>query len=210
MLELFALVQVGRGLWGELGAEHLAKYEKLLGNIAKREQQAQEALAAGDQAAADTALKVAANLKKVAANAKEQADLAANEAVTILLVGLALLLVFKLIEGFYANIAYEKQYLRWRAKPSTPSGVNQGSTLFGAALLILIWPLTLFRFTVSESRRQAVGDVSAAGFRSRSFRSRRSILPQWATWLGWWVRLVGDPTSVMSLTALHAAIQLCA
>ncbi len=150
VLELFAFVQVGRGLWGELGAEHLAKYDKLLANIAKREQQAQDAVAAGDQAGADTALKVAANLKKVAANAKEQADLAANEAVTILLIGLVLLLVFKVIEGFYANIAYEKQYLRWRAKPSTPSGINQGSTLFGAALLLLIWPLTLFRFTVSN------------------------------------------------------------
>ena len=150
VLELFALVQLGRGLWGELGAEHLAKYEKLLTNIAKREQQAQEAIAAGDQAAADTALKVADNLKKVAAKAKEQADLAANEAVTILLIGLGLLLLFKIAEGFYANIAYEKQYLRWRAKPSTPSGVNQGSTLFGAALLVLIWPLTLFRFTVTN------------------------------------------------------------
>ena len=150
VLELFALVQLGRGLWGELGAEHLAKYEKLLGNIAKREQQAQEAIAAGDQAAADTALKVADNLKKVAAKAKEQADLAANEAVTILLIGVGLLLLFKIAEGFYANVAYEKQYLRWRAKPSTPSGVNQGNALFGAALLVLIWPLTLFRFTVTN------------------------------------------------------------
>jgi len=40
VLELFALVQIGRGLWGDLGADQIARYEKMLANIAKREQQA--------------------------------------------------------------------------------------------------------------------------------------------------------------------------
>jgi len=150
VLELFALVQIGRGLWGELGAEQLARYEKLLANIAKREQQAKDLIAAGDQADADAKLKIADNLKRVAVEAKEKADLASNEALTILLIGLALLLVVKLLEGFLANRTYEKQYLRWRANPSMQSGVNRLSATFGAVLLVAIWPLTLFRFTVSD------------------------------------------------------------
>ena len=150
VLELFAFVQIGRGLWGELGADQLAKYEKLLTNIAKREQQAKDALAAGDQAAADTATKVAGNLQRVADKAKEQADLAANEATTILLVGIGLLILFKIIEGFYANISYEKQYLKWRANPSVQSGISRTSAAFGVFLSIAIWPLTIFRFTVSD------------------------------------------------------------
>jgi len=33
VLELFAFVQIGRGLWGELGADQIARYERLLGNM---------------------------------------------------------------------------------------------------------------------------------------------------------------------------------
>ena len=118
VLELFALVQIGRGLWGELGASQLARYDKLVANIAKREEQAKELVAAGDQADADAKLKIAENLKRVAAEVKEQADAAAGEAFNILLIGLVMLAVIKLVEGFVANRAYEKQYLRWRAVPS--------------------------------------------------------------------------------------------
>ena len=64
MLELFALVQIGRGLWGDLGADMMARYEKLAANIEKREQQAADLVASGDQEGADAALKVAGNLKK--------------------------------------------------------------------------------------------------------------------------------------------------
>jgi len=150
VLELFALVQIGRGLWGELGADQIARYEKMLVNIAKREQQAKDLIAAGDTADAEAKLKIADNLKRVAAQAKEKADLAANEAFSILITGLVLLLIVKLLEGFLANRTYEKQYLNWRANPAIQSGVNKLSALFGAVLLIAIWPLTLFRFTVSD------------------------------------------------------------
>jgi len=150
VLELFAFVQIGRGLWGELGADQIARYERLLVNIAKREDQAQEALAAGDQAAVDSALKIADNLKKVAITAKEKAELAAGEATTILLIGIVLLILVKLFEGFYANVAYEKQYLRWRASPTIQSGISQANAVYGVLLAIAIWPLTMFRFTVTD------------------------------------------------------------
>ncbi|MEM7289899.1 MAG: proline/glycine betaine ABC transporter permease [Pseudomonadota bacterium] len=151
VLELFVLVQLGRGLWGELGADQLARYERLLTNISKREQQAAEALAAGDVADSEAKLKIANNLKKVAETAKEQAAEAATEGTTIFLVGLVLLVLVKLLEGFYANVAYEKQYLKWRANPSgTQSGIKKPNIIFGAVLLVAIWPLTLFRFTVAD------------------------------------------------------------
>ena len=151
VLELFVLVQLGRGLWGELGADQLARYDRLIANIAKREEQAKEALAAGDSADADAKLKIADNLKKVAQSAKEAAADAATEATTILMVALVLLVLVKLFEGFYANMAYEKQYLKWRAKPTAvQSGLNWGSAIFGGILMLAIWPLTLFRFTIAD------------------------------------------------------------
>ena len=151
VLELFALVQIGRGLWGELGADQIARFEKVSANIARREQQAKELLAAGDAAGAAAKQKIADNLKRVAETAREQAELAGGEATRILLVGLALLVAIKALEGLYANIAYEKQYLRWRATPaSVPSGTSRRGLWFGALMLVAIWPLTLFRFTVAN------------------------------------------------------------
>ncbi|MEM9601231.1 MAG: ABC transporter permease subunit [Pseudomonadota bacterium] len=152
VLELFALVQMGRGLWGELGSDQLARVEKLTANIAKREQQAAELLAAGDAAGAAAKQKIADNLKRVAEGAIEKAELASAEATSIFLTGLALIVVVKLLEGFYANIAYEKQYLTWRAKPdSVQKGTSRNSLWFGGLMLLAIWPLTLFRFTVSDA-----------------------------------------------------------
>ncbi|MEP4199246.1 MAG: ABC transporter permease subunit [Aliishimia sp.] len=151
VLELFALVQIGRGLWGELGADQLAKLERALSNIGKREAQAQELLANGDAAGAEAKLKIAENLKKVAARAQEQADLAAAEATTILIAGLAMLAFIKVLEGFYANIAYEATYLKWRADPqSQQTGLKKPSIIFGATLTLAIVPLTLLRFTVTN------------------------------------------------------------
>jgi glycine betaine/proline transport system permease protein len=150
VLELFALVQIGRGLWGELGSSQLAKLERALANITKREQQAADLLAAGDAAGAEAKLKIAENLKKVAVRAQEQADLAAAEATSILLTGLVVLLLIKTLEGFYANVAYESSYLKWRAKHTVQVGIKRSSTIFGALLILAIWPLTLLRFTVSN------------------------------------------------------------
>ncbi|MGI9420264.1 MAG: ABC transporter permease [Geminicoccaceae bacterium] len=150
VLELFALVQLGRGLWGDLGADKMARYEKLAANIDNRRQQAEEAVAAGDQAAADAALKVAGNLQKAADKALSEAEAASAEALTVLGVGLGLFLLIKLVEGFYGNIAYEKHYLRWRANPATLSGVSWQRVAFGAFLLLGIWPLTIYRFTVAK------------------------------------------------------------
>ncbi len=150
VLELFALVQIGRGLWGDLGASQMARWERLEGLVAKRQQQAKELLQQGDNEGANAALNVAGNLRKAADNARDAAEAASSEAVTILVVGLVLLVIVKVIEGFYANVNYEKQYLRWRAAPEVQTGLSWPSAAFGSFLLLGIWPLTLYRFTVSK------------------------------------------------------------
>jgi glycine betaine/proline transport system permease protein len=183
VLELFAFVQLGRGLWGELGADQIARFERLSANVAKRKDQAEAALAAGDQAAADTALKIAANLERVAAGAKEKAEAAAGEATEILLVGITLIVVVKVLEGLYANFAYEKQYLRWRGMPGVQSGISRASAAFGGLLLIAIWPLTLFRFTVANPDKvlsDATGGVLGGTIPITDFPVHKEYFAAWA------------------------------
>jgi glycine betaine/proline transport system permease protein len=150
VLELFALVQIGRGLWGELGAEQLTRYERLLSNIARREAQAAELVASGDAAGAEAKLNIANNLRNAADKALEAASSANSAATMILITGLALMLLIKLAEGFYANYAYEASYLQWRSGQKTQTGIKRSSLVFGAIGLIAIWPLTLLRFTVGK------------------------------------------------------------
>ena len=157
VLELFALVQIGRGLWGELGGDKLERYERLTANIAKRQDQAAALQAAGDTNGAAAKLKIANNLQQAAEKALLSAEEAAAQASSILLTGLVVLLLIKLVEGLYANIAYERQYLSWRSNPKVQKGKNWKSAFWGGLLLLCIWPLTLIRFTVSKSDEMLAG-----------------------------------------------------
>ena len=224
VLELFALVQLGRGLWGDLGADLRARYERLLSIVEMRREEARQALEAGDQAAHETALKVAENLSRAAEQAREQADAAAAETTMVLLTGLGLLLLFRLAEGFYANMLYERQYLRWRANSSTTSGFSLVRVFYGALLIAGIAPLTLYRFTVSGPSAWVTEFPVAKEY----FTPVSNWLEEWFDWLaisgsgvfdgitggiravldGLEVVLVGTPWPVVMLVIVVVAFRL--
>ena len=150
VLEVLALVQIGRGWWGELGADMLARLERLVAKQSEFLTKYEAAKLAGDPDAASF-LKRAENLDKIAGQVAEEAALAAQGAMTILLAGLALLIVLRLIQGFYANMRYERQYASWRAQPAgTASGLSWTRVGLGGLLWLAIVPLTLYRFTVGR------------------------------------------------------------
>ena len=65
MLELLALVQLGRGLWGELGADKIARAEKLNARYQELYAKAKQGLQAGE-ADAQGLITTAGNLKRAA------------------------------------------------------------------------------------------------------------------------------------------------
>ena len=150
VLEVLALVQIGRGWWGELGADKLARLEKLTAKYNEFLAKHDAAKLAGDPDAASF-LKRAENLEKISNRVAEEAAAAAQGAFSILLTGIALLLVLRLVQGFYANMRYERHYLSWRADPQgTMSGLSWVRAGLGALLWLAIVPLTLYRFTVGK------------------------------------------------------------
>ena len=148
VLEVLAFVQIGRGWWGDLGADKLVRLERL--NLRSNEFMARyEAAKLADDPDAESFLIRAENLNKVAGQVAEEAALAAEGASTILLVGLALLVGLRVMQGFYANMRYEKQYLTWRADPArTVAGVSWTRVGLSGLLWLAIVPLTLYRFTI--------------------------------------------------------------
>ena len=149
VLEILALVQIGKGLWGELGADKLARVEKLTDKYTETFAQAEAAKLAGDSGA-EAIFTRAENLKKVADRLIEEAAAASSGATTFLIVGIILLAILRITQGYYANIRYEKQYLTWRAEPQTLSGFNWSWAGFSGVLWLAIVPLTLYKFTVGK------------------------------------------------------------
>ena len=150
VLEILALVQIGKGAWGELGAEKLARIEKMQPKIQSFMDKYQAALAEGSEDAAGY-LARSENLQKVANRLAEEAATAAEGATTFLVVGIVFFIALRLFQGFYANIRYEQQYLTWRAEhDATQSGLDWMRAAFSVVLWLAIVPLTLYRFTVGK------------------------------------------------------------
>lgn len=147
VLELMAWVQISRGLWGDLGADKLAEAARLQ---AKSDQLMAEAARDTSDTRAPVLLESAENLARAAKNALAAGEVAAESATTYLIVGLLLLGLFKLMAGLSADWAYKRQYIRWRVNKRVPSGFNPYRLAGGCVLLALVFPLTLYRFTVSQ------------------------------------------------------------
>lgn len=149
ILEIIAWVQIGRGAWGNPGADFA---ERAARQGARAQELMDRANAATEQADIDRFTKLAANIQKAADNSMAQADAAQSEALSIMLTGLFLLLVFKVIQGVYADQVYERQYSRWRTDPTkVESGRLLRNTILGVILTVAIGPLIVYKFTVNAS-----------------------------------------------------------
>lgn len=149
LLEIIAWVQIGRGAWGNLGGDLASRAEAQLGRAGEMLARAEEArIANQDPSRFET---MAANLTEAAERSRAAADAVAAEATSILIFGLVLLALLKLVEGVWSNIAYERQYSRWRVKPEhIASGLKPGNLVLAILLVAVIAPLTVYKFTATN------------------------------------------------------------
>ncbi|MFD1158133.1 ABC transporter permease [Roseovarius aestuarii] len=149
ILEVIAWVQIGRGWWGNPGADMADRAAR---QSARAQELMDKANAATEQTDIDRFSKLAENIQAAADKSMVQADASQAEAFSIMVTGFLLLLIFKLIQGFYANQVYEKQYSNWRIDPeNTESGRAPRNAIMGALLTAAIGPLIVYKFTVSTS-----------------------------------------------------------
>ncbi len=149
ILEIIAWVQIGRGAWGDPGAEFVERAQGQQNRADEFMQRAAEATEASD---VERFERLAENIGKAAQTNLDRAAAAQAEAFGIMLTGLLLLLAFKLVQGFYADRVYERQYSRWRIDPaSTESGRSTRNTVLGIVLVAAIGPLIVYKFTVNAS-----------------------------------------------------------
>lgn len=150
ILELIAWVQISRGIWGNPGADIAERAARQFERAQEMLTRAEEARAAGEDPTRFENL--AKNLGKTAEISMAQADAAQSGALGILLVGLGLLVLCKVVQGFYADPAYERQYSLWRTAPErVGNGRSLGNIVQGIVFVAAIAPLVIYKFTVSAS-----------------------------------------------------------
>lgn len=147
ILEIVAWVQIGRGLWGNPGADMLDRANR---QQARVDDMLERAAAATEQDDIDRFTTLAENLQKATDNSFAQAEAMQAEAPVIALAGIVLLVIFKVIQGFIANGLYEKRYSNWRVDSrKVESGRKLGNVIMGVVLVAAIAPLIVYKFTVN-------------------------------------------------------------
>ena len=145
--EIVAIVQIGKGIWGDLGAEKMAEAAGFLQRADEIRRQAAVDAGSGDDI--EPQLQIAHNLQEAAQSSIAQAEALGSTWWIYLIVGLVLLGLLRYILGRYGNRLYELQYSAWRVDSKILAGFSMQRIAYSSALLLLIVPVTLYRFTVS-------------------------------------------------------------
>lgn len=148
--ELVALIQIGRGYFGNLGADLLAKADSLRAIAADRLADSEAARAAGDPATAETFGRIARNLTSAANDAVAQAHVVSAGGHHLIWIGLGLLITARAAQALLANALYEAQYSAWRGGAPTATGRAVMPTVLAALGLACAYPVTIFRFTAQS------------------------------------------------------------
>lgn len=175
LLETFAFIQLGTGLFGDLGREARLRAEQIGETLNLRYQQIEAAEQSG-ASSLDSLRRAAESLEGAFQTAQDAAAQADASGMTYILFGLILLLVFKFVTGAIANWTLEGQFTRWRSDASVASGWSMLRCGVAAAIFIGIVVMSTVKFAqpdafeilntfpTNRNWRLNVGDGVQAGF----------------------------------------------
>ncbi len=137
ILEAFAYIQLGRGVFGDLGASGRERIEQIEGTLAFRREQL-EAAKEKNADNVDVFERTIASLEEAIGNIQLEVAQAEAGAIWVALVGVGALLVVKAIAGVVANSALEKRFSDWLSEPTISSGLNPFRTAIAAIFSALV------------------------------------------------------------------------
>ena len=145
ILETFALIQLARGLFGDLGAEARDRVNQIQGTLDFRRQQLQAAI---DKNAdnVDVFKRTVASLESAIGDIQLEIAAAEASAVWVMGFGLAMLVLVKLLEGVLANPLLERRFSDWLSNRAIRSGLNTGRTITGAVFVLLVFAASIAHF----------------------------------------------------------------
>ncbi|MEO0773684.1 MAG: ABC transporter permease subunit [Pseudomonadota bacterium] len=149
-LETLAVVQLARGIWGDLGAPILARLPGIEATLERRYEQ----LADAQENAPDRVAgfeNTIASLERAIANIKADAAAADAQALTLVASGLAALLVIKSVQAVLANPALQMRYSQWLSDRTLGHGLSAPKTALAAALTVITYVTCSLKFGFPEA-----------------------------------------------------------
>ncbi len=150
LFEVMAYIQIGLGLFGDLGRDFRARADQIAQTLELRKQQ----IAAAEQSGAaslDALKRAAQSLESALAKAQETAVAADSTGTVYLLVGIVLLLLIKAATASLANWTLEGQFARWRSDRSVAHGWSQTRLLISSVLTGMVVILTTIKFAQPDA-----------------------------------------------------------
>lgn len=146
ILETLALVQITRGLFGDLAAAAFARIASIEGTLELRRQQLAAAIESGSDRV-EVYERTVASLEASIGGIRAEAQALSEQGVWIALGGLILLLVVKVVQATVANWALEARFSDWLSDPSVRSGMPVSHIVLSAVFMALIALAAMVHFS---------------------------------------------------------------
>lgn len=150
ILETFALIQIGKGLFGDLGREQRERAASIAETLELRRQQIAAAESSGS-GSLDALQRAAASLETALADAQSAAAQADATGLGFLAFGLGLLLLFKFAAAALANWTLEGQFARWRSDRSVAHGWSPQRLMVACGLFAVTAILSMVKFAQPDA-----------------------------------------------------------
>ncbi len=147
VLETFALVQIARALWGDLATDLRQRLETIQLQLNIRNNQLEDALA-NEADNLDAIQRNVDTLKTFMVNIEGEIQSTEAGRIWLLLLGLVLLLLWKLCQGLLANPSLEKLYSLWLSDRTIKPGLDSFRLVQGVLFVVVVYCASILEFAV--------------------------------------------------------------
>ncbi len=137
ILETLAIVQIARGLFGDLASEAMARITSIEGTLELRRQQLAAAIESNSEKI-DVYKRTVESLEANIGGIRAEAQAMAEQGVWIALTGLIILVLAKMAQAISANWALEARFSEWLSDRTVRSGIPVMNFAFSAIFMALI------------------------------------------------------------------------
>jgi glycine betaine/proline transport system permease protein len=137
IVETLAFVQIARGLFGDLGAEAMARIASIEGTLELRKQQLAAAIE-NNSDRIDAFQRTVDSLEANIGGIRAEADALAATGPTVALTGIVILIIAKIAQAVVANSALEARFSDWLSDRSVRSGLPVTHIVLSAIFMALI------------------------------------------------------------------------
>lgn len=144
-LETLAVVQLARGIWGDLGAPILARLPGIEKTLAQRYEQLANAIENAPDKVASFERSIA-SLEGAVTGIKSDAAIANAQATQLIMIGIVALLAIKSFQAVLANSALQSRYARWLSDRQLGHGLNPVNIFLAAGLTLITYVTCSLKF----------------------------------------------------------------